>query len=72
MKPNDEVTVVGGTTAPGHGLNRRTIAGLAYWFPKQGSVSAALLFDVENVTFSEYTTAKPTQQKIFLHGLISF
>ena len=72
LRPNDEVTPVGGTTAPGHGLNERTIAGLAYWFPKQSSVSAALMFDVENVMFSDYTPSKPTQQKLFLHGLISF
>ena len=57
----------------GNGINKRTIAGLAYWFPHQGnSVAAALLGDVENVTFSEFTTAKPTQQRLALHGLISF
>ncbi|RPJ79388.1 MAG: hypothetical protein EHM13_13465 [Acidobacteria bacterium] len=73
MKPNDEVTVVGGGgTGAGLGTNERTIAGLAYWFPKQGSVSAALMVDVENVTFSDYTPARPTQQRIFLHSLISF
>jgi hypothetical protein len=72
MEPNKDIAVVGGVTAPGFGINKRTIGGIAYWFPKQGSVSSALLFDVENVTFSEYTTAKPTQQKIFLHGLVSF
>jgi len=54
------------------GLNERFIGGLAYWFPKQGNVSAALLLDVESVTFSNWTPAKPTQQKIFLHTLISF
>jgi hypothetical protein len=54
------------------GLNARTIAGVAYWFPKQGSVSAALLFDVENVTFSAWTPSKPTQQRIVVHSLISF
>ncbi len=56
----------------GNGINKRTIVGLAYWFPHQGSVSAALLGDVENVTFSDFTTAKPTQQRLALHGLISF
>ena len=58
--------------AGGNGINKRTIAGLAYWFPHQGGVSAALLFDVENVTFSEFTTAKPTQQRIAVHGLINY
>jgi hypothetical protein len=56
----------------GNGVNKRTIAGLSYWFPHQGSVSAALLFDVENVTFSEFTTAKPTQQRVAVHSLIAF
>jgi hypothetical protein len=72
MRPNDEVGVVDGTTAAGLGVSKRTIAGLAYWFPKQGSVSAALLLDVENVTFSEYVPARATQQRVFLHSLISF
>ncbi len=72
LDPNHEVSTVGAGTVTGTGTNKRTIGGVAYWFPHQGNVSAALLFDVENVTFSNYTTAKPTQQKIFLHGLISF
>jgi hypothetical protein len=52
--------------------NKRTIVGVAYWFPKQGAVSAALLFDVENVAFSRFTPAKATQQKVFVHALVSF
>ncbi len=56
----------------GNGVNKRTIAGLSYWFPHQGSVSTALLFDVENVTFSEFTTAKPTQQRLAVHALVNF
>ena len=27
-------------------MRERTIAGVAYWFPHQGNVSTALLFDV--------------------------
>ena len=54
------------------GLNERWIGGVAYWFPKQGSVSAALLFDVETVTYSNWTPAKSTQKRYFLHTLISF
>ncbi len=54
------------------GLNQRTIAGVSYWFPKQGSVSAALLFDYEQVKFSNWTPSKPTQQRVFVHSLISF
>jgi hypothetical protein len=67
----------GGTAGPSaisspDGLNERTIGGLAYWFPKQGNVSAAVMLDLENVTFSNWTPARPTQQRIFVHSLISF
>ena len=67
----------GGTAGPTaiaspEGLNERAIAGIAYWFPRQGSVSAALLLDFESVTFSNWTPAKPAQRRIFLHSLISF
>jgi hypothetical protein len=72
MAPNDEVTIVGNGTTSGSGIDKRLITGIAYWFPKQGNVSSALLLDVENVKFSEFSPAKPTQQKIFLHALISF
>ena len=73
MEPNNEITTVGGTTVAGSGTNKRTIGGVAYWFPHQGNVSFALLFDVENVTFSDYVPTNPaTQQKVFLHGLVSF
>jgi hypothetical protein len=72
MEPTRDVTMVGGSPIAVPGINKRTIGGVAYWFPKQGSVSAALLLDVENVTYSDFTTPKPKQQKIFLHTLISF
>lgn len=72
VEPQNEVATVGAGTVAGRGKDKRTIAGLAYWFPKTGNVSAALLFDVENVTFTDYVTARPTQQKFFVHSLISF
>jgi hypothetical protein len=72
MKPNKDVAVVGGTSAPGLGINKRTIGGLAYWFPKQGSVSAALLLDFEGIKYSEFVPAKPQQQRVYLHSLITF
>ncbi len=53
-------------------LNSRVIGGVAYWFPKQGGVSAALMFDVENVTYSNWTPVKPTSRKFFVHTVISF
>lgn len=59
-------------TAPDARQNR-TIAGLSWWFPHPGGNSvAALLLDFEQVKFSNYTVATPTQQRIALHGLISF
>lgn len=51
---------------------KRTIAGVAYWFPHQGGVSAALLFDVDNATFDGFTPAQPTQRKIAVHALVNF
>jgi hypothetical protein len=70
--PTKDVTVVGGSPLTIPGVNKRTIGGIAYWFPHQGSVSYALLLDVENMTFADFVPSKPVQQKIFLHTLISF
>jgi hypothetical protein len=50
----------------------RTIAGVAYWFPHQGNVSAALMLDVDNTTFDNFSPAQPTQRKIAVHALVSF
>ncbi len=72
MEPNNEIATIGAGTVAGKGIDKRTIGGIAYWFPKTGNVSFALLFDVESVTFTDYATPKPTQQKIFLHSLVSF
>lgn len=54
---------------------QRVIAGVAYWFPHPGvPATAALLFDVEQVTFSGFpsTPANARQQRIAVHGLINF
>jgi hypothetical protein len=56
----------------GNGVNKRTIAGVSYWFPHQGNVSSALLFDVDNTSFDGFTPAKPTQQRLAVHALIAF
>ena len=51
----------------------RVIAGLAYWFPHPGgNATAAILLDYEQVSFKNFATPQVTQQKIILHGLISF
>jgi len=49
----------------------RAIAGVAYWFPHQGSVSAALLLDYEQVK-STGTILAATQKRLAVHGLINF
>lgn len=51
---------------------QRTILGVAYWFPHQGSVSSALLLDYDGQTFDNFTPSQPKQSRIALHGLISF
>jgi hypothetical protein len=50
----------------------RTIAGVAYWFPHQGSVSAALLFDVEHVDNNNFAPVRPDERRWAVHSLISF
>ena len=45
---------------------------MAYWFPHQGTVSAALLVDYDGATFSNFVPAQPKQQRIAVHGLVSF
>jgi hypothetical protein len=51
---------------------RRTIAGLAYWLPHQGSVSSAVLLDYEQVTNRRFLPAVPEQKRIALHALVNF
>jgi hypothetical protein len=50
----------------------RTIAGLAYWFTQKGSVSSALMFDVDQVKFDGFLPARPTERKLAVHALVSF
>jgi hypothetical protein len=53
-------------------VRTRAIAGVAYWFRHQGTVSTALLFDVDNATFEGFSPAQPTQRRIALHALVNF
>jgi hypothetical protein len=48
----------------------RTIAGIAYWFPHQGGVSAALMLDYDGQSFDNITTAPV--KSIALHALVNF
>jgi hypothetical protein len=51
---------------------KRTIAGIAYWLPHQGSVSSGWLLNVDNTTFDNFTPALAKQTRLSLHGLINF
>lgn len=53
-------------------VRNRTIAGIAYWFPHQGTVSAALMLDYDGQTFDNFTPSQPKNSKVAVHGLISF
>jgi hypothetical protein len=53
-------------------LDQRWIAGFAYWFPKQGPVSSALMFDVDQLRYANYSPLKTTEKTYFLHMLIAF
>jgi len=65
LKPNSS-----GTLAD---LRRnRTIVGAAYWFPHQGTVSAAALLDFEQTKNSGATGQPPTQKRTAIHCLINF
>jgi hypothetical protein len=54
------------------GERNRTIAGVAYWFPRQGSVSAAILLDYERVDNNNYAPARPNERRWAIHTLINF
>jgi len=53
-------------------VRKRTIAGIAYWFPHQGTVATALLFDVDHTTFAAFTPSQPAQRKLALHAMLTF
>jgi hypothetical protein len=50
----------------------RTIVGVAYWFPHQGSVSSALMLDYDGQSFANFAPSLPKQQKLAVHALITF
>lgn len=52
--------------------HKREIVGVAYWFPHQGAVSSAIMFDYDNATFDNVAPSQPTQRKLAVHGLINF
>jgi hypothetical protein len=62
LTPNDDVS----------GTRTRTVGGLAYWFPHQGTVSTALLFDVEEVRADNFDVNPPSQRRFAVHALVNF
>ena len=54
------------------GVRTRAIAGVAYWFPHQGTVSTALLFDIDQANFDDFAVPQPTQRRIGVHALVNF
>jgi hypothetical protein len=59
-------------TSTNEGERDRTIAGIAYWFPRQGSVSAAVLLDYEQVKNRNYAPARSNERRWAIHTLINF
>jgi hypothetical protein len=54
-------------------VRQRVIAGVAYWFPHQGNVSTALMFDMDRVKFDGFAaTQLPWQRNLALHALVNF
>lgn len=54
------------------GERNRSIAGIAYWFPRQGPVSAAVLLDYEQVAHARYAPDRADERRWALHTLIQF
>ena len=54
------------------GSQRRVIAGVAYWFPRQGSTNYALMGNMEQLSYRGGATARATDRKFSVHALIGF
>ncbi len=59
-------------TSPTDGERNRTIAGVAYWFPRQAPVSAALLLDYEQVDNNDFAPSRADERRWAVHMLIVF
>ena len=75
--PNTATTRAPTSTASAPGVTvladqhqNRAIVGVAYWFPHQGTVSTAILFDYDTQKFDSITTAPV--RSFSLHGLLTF
>jgi hypothetical protein len=54
------------------GVTDRTIAGVSYWFPRQGNVSTVLLFDYEQVDYKDFATIRSDEKRWAVHMLVNF
>ena len=61
---------VPGSTLLSDQHQNRTIFGVAYWFPHQGNVSAAILIDYDAQSFDNITA--PETKAVSVHGLLNF
>ena len=50
----------------------RLIGGVAYWFPVQRGVSAAVLLDYEQVRYRNFAPARPKEERYAVHTLFNF
>lgn len=75
--PNTASSLAPASTSPSPGRTafadqnqNRTIIGVAYWFPHQGNVASAILFDYDGESFTNITTSPV--RGVAIHGLLSF
>ena len=60
------------TTVTSKGKTDRTIAGISYWFPRQGTVSTVLLLDYEQVNNDDYLPVRVDEKRWAVHMLVNF
>jgi Phosphate-selective porin O and P len=53
-------------------VRKRTIAGIAYWFPHQGPVVTALMLDLDDTRFAGFVPVQQRQQRLALHAMLTF
>ena len=54
------------------GKRNRTIGGVAYWFSHQGSVSTALLLDIDYTKNERFVPVQVNQRRVAAHMLVNF
>ncbi|HEY7498145.1 MAG TPA: hypothetical protein VH740_06520 [Vicinamibacterales bacterium] len=59
-------------TSPTRNTTDRTIAGVSYWFPRQGNVSTVLLLDYEQVNYDRFVPVRVDEKRWAVHMLVNF